>query len=109
MIKKLDKRPDLFGDFAQEELRCWPNLQTKEQLYHYYKSMHDDDLEYDLKKDVPRSDPFNEDFKLDVAEGKNALYNVLNAYAHFDPEIKYCQGMNIVFAWVLKFMRKGTR
>lgn len=33
------------------------------------------------------------------------MYNVLNAYAHLDPEIGYCQGMNIVVSWILKFLR----
>ena len=34
------------------------------------------------------------------------MFNLLNAYAHFDPEIKYCQGMNLIAAWILKFMRE---
>ena len=59
-------------------------------MYNHYKNMHDDDLEYNLRKDVPRSDPYNEDFKIDISTGKNSLYNLLNAYAHFDPEIQYC-------------------
>lgn len=37
--------------------------------------------------------------------GVNPLFNVLNAYANLDPEIGYSQGMNIVAAWILKFMR----
>ena len=32
----------------------------------------------------------------------------MNAYAHYDPEIQYCQGMNIVMSWILKFMVDGT-
>ena len=109
-LKKYAKRqPEKFNqDFIFEELKNWPDIYTKQDLYNHYKNMHDDDLEYNLRKDVPRSDPFNEDFKIEISTGKNSLYNLLNAYAHFDPEIQYCQGMNILFAWVLKFMRKGT-
>ena len=28
------------------------------------------------------------------------------AYAHFDPEVNYCQGMNIVAAWLLKYLQE---
>jgi|TARA_B110001450_G_C17421856_1_gene400180 hypothetical protein len=38
--------------------------------------------------------------------GVNPLFNVLNAYANYDTEIGYSQGMNIVGSWILKFMRK---
>ena len=54
---------------------------------------------------MDRADLGNEDFKASVHSGQNPLYNVLNAYAHLDPEIGYCQGMNIVVSWILKFMR----
>ena len=38
--------------------------------------------------------------------GNNSLYNVLNAYAMYDKEIGYCQGMNIITAWLLKFTQE---
>ena len=37
--------------------------------------------------------------------GANSLYNVLKAYAIFDPVINYGQGMNILAAMILKNMR----
>jgi len=37
--------------------------------------------------------------------GTNPLFNILNAYANYDSEIGYSQGMNIVGSWILKFMR----
>ena len=58
-----------------------------------------------LEKDVNRADLGNNDFSKNINSGENSLYNVLNAYASFDPEIGYCQGMNIVVSWILKFMR----
>ena len=36
------------------------------------------------------------------------MFNVLNAYSNYDPEIKYAQGMNIVVSWILKFTREST-
>ena len=54
---------------------------------------------------MDRADLGNADFAKSIHFGENSLYNVLNAYAHIDPEIGYCQGMNIVASWILKFMR----
>lgn len=60
----------------------------------------------DLEKDVTRADLGNQDFMIKCEfAGKNALFNVLNAYANYDTEILYSQGMNIVVSWILKFMR----
>jgi hypothetical protein len=33
------------------------------------------------------------------------LYNVLRAYANYDPEIGYAQGMGIVISWLLRHTR----
>ena len=30
---------------------------------------------------------------------------MLQAYAYFDPETIYCQGMNFVVSWLLKFVQ----
>lgn len=84
-----------------------PVITTAEDLYHFYRKKFGEKLADDLRKDVPRSDPGNDDFKIDPDSGENALYNLLNAYGHFDSEIQYCQGMNIVVAWILKFMQVG--
>ena len=34
----------------------------------------------------------------------NPLFNVVNAYSHFDPEIEYCQGICFIVALILKHM-----
>ena len=59
-----------------------------------------------LKKDLERTDLSNMDFKNNYKTGSNPLYNVLNAYAHYDPEVGYCQGMNIIVSWLLKFLKE---
>ena len=43
---------------------------------------------------------------LDHKSGKNPLYNVLSAYGFYDEEVGYCQGMNIVAAWLLKYYQE---
>ena len=41
------------------------------------------------------------EFIIPADSGKNRLYNVLNAYANFDEEVGYCQGMNFITAMLL--------
>jgi hypothetical protein len=45
----------------------------------------------------------NQAFARDSLTGKNPLYNILIAYGQYDKEIGYCQGMNIVASWILKY------
>ena len=71
----------------------------------YTSKIPNPDILESLEKDVDRADLGNGDFSKCPNSGENSLYNVLNAYASFDPEIGYCQGMNIVVSWILKFMR----
>jgi len=42
-----------------------------------------------IAKDINRSDPGNNDWKIPSSSGKNALFNVLCAYYNYDPEIGY--------------------
>ena len=82
-----------------------PLILTAKELYHYYRSQNTPDIEHLLKKDLERTDLSNMDFKIDYKTNKNPLYNVLNAYAHYDSEVGYCQGMNIITSWLLKFLK----
>ena len=89
-------------------------MMTPEDLYHYYSNLSTKlgdcsfvtKLEYELFIDLKRTDPKNELFLLDYKTGKNPLFNVLKAYAHFDWECNYCQGMNFVVSWLLKFLQE---
>jgi hypothetical protein len=47
-------------------------------------------LIFTVKNDVTRTDPGNDVFKRDCCNGSNPLFNVLMAYASFDPEVNYC-------------------
>jgi hypothetical protein len=51
----------------------------------------------DLKRTLPELQLFQEDYKT----GTNSLYNVLKAYASFDNEIGYAQGINYLAALLL--------
>lgn len=66
-----------------------------EALYAKYLSMpspHDRAIERDLDRTFPGQDYFKEARGI----GQESLFNVVKAYALFDPECGYCQGMQFV-------------
>jgi hypothetical protein len=60
-------------------------------------------LIFDISKDLKRTDLGNSAFEREYINGENPLYNVLIAYGMYDKEVGYCQGMNIVASWILKY------
>jgi hypothetical protein len=60
-------------------------------------------MQHDIFTDLERTDLGNVAYKIDPKTGKNPLWNVLVAYGTYDREVEYCQGMNIVAAWLLKY------
>jgi hypothetical protein len=63
-----------------------------------------DQLIQSINVDLPRTDPGNKCFLKGISNNQNPLFNVLIAYANFDPEVNYCQGMNMVASWLLKHL-----
>lgn len=59
------------------------------------------EIEITIEKDLTRTFPGVEEFKLPIESGENRLYNVLKAYANYDPQVSYCQGMNYIAAMLL--------
>eukprot|EP00197_Chlamydomonas_leiostraca_P012793 CAMPEP_0202859570 /NCGR_PEP_ID=MMETSP1391-20130828/1623_1 /ASSEMBLY_ACC=CAM_ASM_000867 /TAXON_ID=1034604 /ORGANISM="Chlamydomonas leiostraca, Strain SAG 11-49" /LENGTH=484 /DNA_ID=CAMNT_0049538615 /DNA_START=127 /DNA_END=1577 /DNA_ORIENTATION=+ len=59
------------------------------------------DVEFDIEKDTPRTYPSYRQFSTD--EGKASLRNILRAYAAYDPEVGYTQGMNFLAGILLMF------
>lgn len=87
----------------------FPKIDNPEQLYVLYKLKYSEEISDDILKDCPRSN-FGKCamFKLDPRTLGNPLFNVLNAYAHYDPEVAYGQGMNYVTANILTYMQFAT-
>lgn len=44
-------------------------------------------------------------FKEDLKAGNNKLFNVLKAYANYDNEVSYVQGMNYIVALLLLYIQ----
>lgn len=84
-----------------------PVIHCAQQLFHYYRHIHNARSEFDLKKDLARTDLNNPFFLTPFKTEKNPLFNVLNAYANYDKEIGYVQGMNIIASWLLKHLQES--
>eukprot|EP00775_Hariotina_reticulata_P008509 gene8509-8691_t len=56
----------------------------------------------DIEKDISRTFPNMKRFA--TAEGQEALRRVLLAYAAYDPEVGYCQGLNFVAGLLLMYL-----
>ena len=83
-----------------------PTCQTPSQVYEYYKSQYNEAYERQIKKDLERTCAGNELFKKPHLDGSNPLYNVVNAYAHYDIEIGYCQGICFIAALLLHYLKE---
>lgn len=64
------------------------------------------DLPYSrkIRVDLPRSIPNHPFFKFSNEMGQRSLSNVLHAFALYDKELSYCQGLNFLAANLLCFM-----
>lgn len=81
------------------------NIKTASDLYKHYRDMSDHEVQRKICKDLERTVLDCESFKVDYKSKQNALFNVLNAYAMYDREISYCQGMNFIVALLLKHLQ----
>ncbi|KAJ1652208.1 GTPase-activating protein [Dispira simplex] len=60
--------------------------------------------EKQITLDLPRTLPREEYFKEPNGPGQMALFRVLKAYALYDPEVGYCQGIAFIVAPLLLYM-----
>jgi Rab-GTPase-TBC domain len=72
-----------------------PRLRCETLLLVWWKGQDlDEAVASDIEKDIGRT--FPEVARFSEQSGTQALMNVLKAYAAFDPEVSYCQGMNFL-------------
>lgn len=99
---------DLDGYVKQMKQPLSP-IDDPERLYEHYKSFHTPRIQYDIRKDLHRTDTNNLELRDLESEASNALFNVLNAYSHLDRNVGYVQSMNFITSWILKFTRTKAR
>ncbi|CAJ0627043.1 843_t:CDS:10 [Entrophospora sp. SA101] len=79
----------------------------KYRKYRYYDELRKrPDLPiYDvIERDINRCYPDHIQFRKETGSGQEDLYDVLKAYAHYNPEIGYCQGMGRLVGMMLMQM-----
>ena len=88
--------------------KVFPQLDSKESFYQFYKNQTPSKNVLNcIKIDVPRAEPGKKSeifTRPMVIGGSNPLFNILVAYANFDQEVGYCQGLNIMGVFILKCM-----
>ncbi|CAJ0933526.1 unnamed protein product, partial [Mesorhabditis belari] len=57
-----------------------------------------------IMRDIHRTFPAHERFKASGGEGQEALYKISKAYALYDEEVSYCQGLSFLAASLLLHM-----
>ena len=72
-----------------------------EDLYQKLLDINNPVEEYKISKDIKRTLPELKMFQEDYQTGKNKLFNVLKAYATYDNDIGYAQGVNYLAAILL--------
>lgn len=76
-----------------------PEDRNEEFFVSLLKKEIDKKTDIQIKKDLNRT--ISEDNLFILGNSKNALYNVLKAYAISDQEVSYCQGMNFIAGFLL--------
>eukprot|EP00750_Incisomonas_marina_P018715 INCI3128.1.p1 GENE.INCI3128.1~~INCI3128.1.p1 ORF type:complete len:834 (-),score=139.46 INCI3128.1:270-2771(-) len=93
------------GTFAGSKLASNATaLSMQSLLLRYSTSVKEDRIERDLDRTFPLVEFFAQSPSEDPGAGQDMLKQLLRAYAAYDPEVQYCQGMNwiaglIICAW----------
>ena len=54
-----------------------------------------------IERDLPRTFPEQKTFQDRDGKGQQILSNILCAYANYDPEVGYCQGMGFIVGFLI--------
>jgi len=90
------KKPILKYLLKACNFNLWRHLLYDERIVSQYKEQNkENDYNYIINMDVKRS------FRDYSEEFRNSLENVLNAYASYNKDVNYCQGMNCIAGFLL--------
>ena len=70
-------------------------LELREKPYSYFQQIKNISIQKAICKDIGRTFPYHTLFKAGY-QGQQTMLNILSAYANYDQEIGYCQGMNFI-------------
>lgn len=83
-----------------------PEVKNSQELYQFYKSHQNPDIQDDINLDIPRTDKQVIEFENLQSRPSKILFNILNAYANLNKQIGFCQGMAFIASWILKMLRE---
>ena len=81
-------------------------MNSPQSVYEYYRDQRSDNITNILLNDIVRCGERCQDVSIDIESKENILFNILNAYAHYDPDVGYCQGMNCLVFFIIQSMQK---
>lgn len=79
-------------------------MQFSESVYLRLIQQEDPEIENQLVKDLHRTFPEHDMFRDTLGYGQRGLLNILRAYAAYDTEVGYCQGMGFIVGILLMHM-----
>jgi hypothetical protein len=110
--------PKLRGRVWQELLETADFKRKNPGLYEFCASK-SSDSEYAIEKDISRTFPAHPDFRTPTSPGSSPgqatspgqakLFKVLKAFANFNQEIDYCQGMNFIVGVLVLHMTEEVQ
>ena len=78
-----------------------PLNRNKEIFDFYFNQELNEDIKLSIIKDIHRSFPTNSENSEKLNPKEEHLYNVLKAFSNIDKDIGYCQGINLIVAFLL--------
>ena len=77
-------------------------LDRNKQIFEFYSNQElNEDIELSIIKDIQRSFPKSNEKTETINSKEKSLCNVLKAFSNLDRDIGYCQGMNLIVAFLL--------
>ena len=77
-------------------------LDRNKQIFEFYSNQElNEDIELSIIKDIQRSFPNSNEKTETINSKEKSLCNVLKAFSNLDRDIGYCQGMNLIVAFLL--------
>ncbi|CDR96074.1 TBC domain containing protein, putative [Babesia bigemina] len=74
-------------------------------IYRHLVAFDITELDVEIRKDIHRTFPQHTVFR-DAKYAQDALFNVLKAYALYNPDVGYCQGMSFIAGMLVLYMNE---
>ena len=104
IVQDIDIPPYLLGSFWTRLVGGYGFEVSKEQYFSLIESKEEFRFDSEIRRDINRTFPSLKFFK--EVQGQQQLFNVLKAYALYNPEVGYCQGMGFIVGMLLSHLNE---